>query len=62
MHMGRRTDAVANGVNMTLKVLTSLLWAAVCVGGFAAGAPIVGVVAIAYLVYLWGFGGRWLIY
>jgi hypothetical protein len=60
--MGKKTDAVVNGVNMTLKVITSLIWAAVCVGGFAAGQPIVGVVAIAYLIYLWVFGGRWLIY
>lgn len=60
--MGKKTDAVVNGVNMTLKVITSLLWLAVCVGGFAAGQPIIGLVAIAYLVYLWVFNGRWLIY
>ena len=60
--MGKKADAVVNGVNMTLKVITSLIWVAVCVAAFAAGQPIVGVVAIAYLMYLWVFGGRWLIY
>ena len=60
--MGNKTNAVTNGVNMTLKVMTSLLWLAAGIGGFVAGQPIFAVAAIAYLIYLWVFGGRWLIF
>ena len=60
--MGRKMEVAAAGVSMVAKVLTSFLWLAVCIAGFAAGQPIVGIVAALYLVYLWVFGGRWLIY
>jgi hypothetical protein len=60
--MGRKADAVVNGVNMTMKIITSILWILAGIGAFSLGHPIIGVVAVLYLVYLWIFGGRWLIY
>jgi hypothetical protein len=61
-HMGRKADAVVKGVNVTAKILVSLLWVAVCIVGFAAGQPLVGIFALLYLIYLWVLNGRWLIY
>jgi hypothetical protein len=60
--MGRKTDAVVNGVNLTMKIITSLIWVAGGIGAFVYGAPLLGIVAVLYLAYLWVFGGRWLIY
>ena len=60
--MGAKLDAVGRGASIVGRVLVSLLWAAGGVIGVISGAPLVGVVAAAYLAYLWLFGGRWLIY
>lgn len=60
--MASKWDTVANGVNLTAKIVVSVLWAAGAIAGFALGQPIIGIVATLYLVYLWVFGGRWLIY
>lgn len=56
------SDKVLSGVSIVAKVLVSMLWLAITIGGFAAGAPLVGAIGIVYLVYLWFFGGRWLLY
>jgi hypothetical protein len=60
--MGRKMDVATRGVNVTVKVFVSALWAAAGIAGFATGLWWFGLLAIAYLVYLWFFGGRWLIY
>lgn len=60
--MGDKADAVVNGVNMTMKVITTLLWGAFGIAAFSLGHVWLGIVAVLYLVYLWVFGGRWLIY
>jgi hypothetical protein len=60
--MGSTMDKVTTGVNITAKILVSLLWLAGGIVCFAAGVWYLGLVAIAYLIYLWVFGGRWLIY
>jgi ABC-type Co2+ transport system permease subunit len=44
------------------RLFTSLLWVGGGIVAFSIGQPLIGVVAIAYLVYLWVFRGRWLIY
>lgn len=60
--MGRKADAVVNGINIAGKVLVSLLWLGGAIVTFAAGVWWAGLLCIAYLLYLWVFGGRWLIY
>jgi hypothetical protein len=57
-----RLDKVAAGASLVARVLVSLLWGAGGVVCFASGAWPAGLIAIAYLAYLWLFGGRWLIY
>jgi hypothetical protein len=60
--MGKKLEAVNTGINVTLKLVTTALWVAVTIAAFSLGSPIFGVVGIVYLVYLWVFGGRLLIY
>ena len=60
--MGRKWDAAESAMSVTAKLLVSLLWVALCIVGFASGVWELGLVAIAYLAYLWLFGGRWLFY
>jgi hypothetical protein len=55
-------DKLNTGVNVVLRLFTTLLWGAIAVAGFATGVWYVGVLAIAYLGYIWLLGGRWLIY
>jgi hypothetical protein len=55
-------DRIGQGVSFVAKLFTTVLWGFAVVGGFAIGSPLVSVVAIAYLAYIWLFGGRWLIY
>ena len=55
-------DAVGSGFRIVARVLVSLLWVVVTVAGFGSGAWPIGLLGILYLVYLWGFRGRWLIY
>ncbi|MFT3852178.1 MAG: hypothetical protein QM733_05495 [Ilumatobacteraceae bacterium] len=47
---------------MTVKVMVSLFWALIGIVGVAAGQPLVLIPVVLYLVYLWLFGGRWLVY
>lgn len=60
--MGKIANGVATGVNVVAKLLVTALWVAVAIAGFATGAWPIGLLAIAYLIYLWVFSGRWLIY
>ena len=60
--MGQKIDAVGRGVSMIGKLMTSALWGGAAVLGFQSGQMIVGIVAVAYLGYLWLLGGRLLIY
>ena len=45
-----------------LKLLTTVLWVGGGLLAFGAGEVLLGLIAVAYLTYLWVFGGRWLIY
>ena len=49
-------------MGMVGKVLVSLLWAGGGIAAAAGGAPLALIPVVLYLVYLWAFGGRWLIY
>ncbi len=60
--MGEKLDAVGRGVSILAKVMVSVLWIAVGAIAVAAGQPLLLLVVIPYLIYLWLFGGRWLIY
>jgi hypothetical protein len=53
---------VGTAMSITAKILVSLLWAAAGVAGAAAGKPQALLVVVPYLIYLWAFRGRWLIY
>ena len=55
-------DTVGHGISMVAKLISTGFWFALIVLGFTAGVPLLGVLGIAYLAYLWLFGGRWLIY
>jgi len=55
-------SGLERGASMFVKVLTTALWGAIGVGGFATGVWWIGLLAIAYLAYIWVWGGRWLIY
>ena len=55
-------DVVGHGISIVAKLMITGLWFALIVLGFEAGVPWLGVMGIAYLAYLWLFGGRWLIY
>lgn len=55
-------DVVGASVSVVGKVLTSSLWGLGGVLALGAGEPLGALVAVVYLVYLWVFGGRWLIY
>lgn len=60
--MGRKMDVAEAGVSLVAKLAVTALWVVVAIAGFSVGQPILGIAAIAYVVYLWLFGGRWLIY
>lgn len=60
--MSSKMDRVSAGISMTSKVVVSLLWIAGAVIAFQIGVWYLGLLAIAYLGYLWVLGGRWLIY
>jgi hypothetical protein len=49
-------------MSFVAKAMVSALWGAGGIVCFAAGAWWGGLIAIAYLAYLWVLGGRWLIY
>lgn len=55
-------DAVDTGFRLVARILVSLLWIGITIVGFASGVWVIGVLGILYLVYLWFFRGRWLIY
>jgi hypothetical protein len=59
---GRHMGKVGTAISITARILVSLLWAAAGAVGVAAGKPQVLLVVIPYLVYLWAFRGRWLVY
>lgn len=59
---GSKIDKVSRGISMGMKLFVSALWGAGGVLCFATGAWPAGLVALAYLGYLWLLGGRWLIY
>jgi hypothetical protein len=56
------SDKVFSGISIFAKFMVSMIWLALTILGFAAGVPLLGIFGIAYLVYLWIFRGRWLIY
>ncbi len=60
--MSENTKRVGRAVSLVAKLLTSLLWVGIAAAGAAAGQPVAAVFAAVYLVYLWVFDGRWLIY
>lgn len=60
--MGSKLDKVATGVSVRAKIVVNLLWLAGGIACVAAGAWCLGLIAIAYLVYLWLFGGTRLTY
>ena len=55
-------DTVGHGITVVVKLIVTVLWLGFIVLGFTAGVPWLGVIGIAYLAYLWLFGGRWVIY
>lgn len=50
------------GTRIVARLLVSLLWLGVTIAGFGSGMWFIGVLGILYLVYLWAFRGRLLIY
>lgn len=55
-------DRFANAVGGFAKLVVGLIWGAGAVVMFGSGQILVGLVAVLYLVYLFVFGGRWLLY
>jgi hypothetical protein len=59
---GEGMDALHRNLQDLNRILVSLLWIMGAVIAIGIGAPVLALIPVAYLVYLWGFGGRWLIY
>jgi hypothetical protein len=53
---------VGTAISITANIMVSLLWAVGGVAAAASGTPQILLIVIPYLVYLWAFKGRWLIY
>jgi hypothetical protein len=61
---GNEEINVSAGQTMSMvgKVLVSLLWVGGGIAATVGGAPLVLIPVVLYMIYLWAFGGRWLIY
>lgn len=55
-------DKFGAAVGGFAKLLVGLLWAAGGAFMFSQGQVVLGLIAVAYLIYLFAFGGRWLLY